>query len=96
MDELACFVPGMLALGSSGYGPGEDDKCMALAEEVILLKYLFNLSSLNLSTKLRAVQTVQVLIIILQTERKKLPPHEWGKGKKPLEQGIPRERCCNL
>jgi hypothetical protein len=65
MDELACFAPGMLALGSSGYGPGEDDKCMALAEEVILLKYLFNLSSLNLSTKLRAVQAVQVLIIIL-------------------------------
>jgi mannosyl-oligosaccharide alpha-1,2-mannosidase len=36
MDELACFVPGMLALGSSGYGPGEGDKIMALAEEVML------------------------------------------------------------
>ncbi|KHN22656.1 Mannosyl-oligosaccharide 1,2-alpha-mannosidase MNS1 [Glycine soja] len=33
MDELACFVPGMLALGSSNYGLGEAEKFMALAEE---------------------------------------------------------------
>lgn len=36
MDELACFVPGMLALGSSAYGPGEGDKFMSLAEEVMI------------------------------------------------------------
>lgn len=41
MDELACFAPGMLALGSSGYGPGEDDKCMALAEELAWTCYNF-------------------------------------------------------
>lgn len=36
MDELACFAPGMLALGSSGYGPDESQKLMSLAEEVFL------------------------------------------------------------
>jgi hypothetical protein len=34
MDELACFAPGMLALGSSGYGPGDAKKFMSLAQEV--------------------------------------------------------------
>lgn len=34
MDELACFAPGMLALGSSGYGPEDSQKFMSLAEEV--------------------------------------------------------------
>ncbi|KAG6763322.1 hypothetical protein POTOM_030736 [Populus tomentosa] len=33
MDELACFAPGMLALGSSGYGPDESQKIFTLAEE---------------------------------------------------------------
>ncbi|XP_024197034.1 mannosyl-oligosaccharide 1,2-alpha-mannosidase MNS1 isoform X2 [Rosa chinensis] len=33
MDELACFAPGMLALGSSGYDPGEAEKILSLAEE---------------------------------------------------------------
>ncbi|KAH9624540.1 hypothetical protein KSS87_017750 [Heliosperma pusillum] len=33
MDELACFAPGMLALGSFGYGPEESEKFMSLAEE---------------------------------------------------------------
>ncbi|KAL9325927.1 hypothetical protein ACSQ67_006572 [Phaseolus vulgaris] len=33
MDELACFVPGMLALGSSNSGPGEAEKYISLAEE---------------------------------------------------------------
>jgi len=37
MDELACFVPGMLALGSSNSGPGEAEKYISLAEEVTLL-----------------------------------------------------------
>lgn len=36
MDELACFVPGMLALGSSGYGPGDSEKFFSLAEEVFV------------------------------------------------------------
>ncbi|XP_050372184.1 mannosyl-oligosaccharide 1,2-alpha-mannosidase MNS2-like isoform X4 [Argentina anserina] len=36
MDELACFAPGMLALGSSGYDPGQAEKMLSLAEEVIL------------------------------------------------------------
>lgn len=34
MDELACFAPGMLALGSLGYGNGEAKKFLSLAEEV--------------------------------------------------------------
>ncbi|KAF4347571.1 hypothetical protein G4B88_009927 [Cannabis sativa] len=33
MDELACFAPGMLALGSTGYGPEESQKMLSLAEE---------------------------------------------------------------
>ncbi|OAY85760.1 Mannosyl-oligosaccharide 1,2-alpha-mannosidase MNS1 [Ananas comosus] len=33
MDELACFVPGMLALGASGYGLEKDQKMMTLAKE---------------------------------------------------------------
>lgn len=36
MDELACFAPGMLALGSSGYGPSDSQKFLSLAEEVFL------------------------------------------------------------
>lgn len=36
MDELACFAPGMLALGSSGYGPDKSQKFLSLAEEVFL------------------------------------------------------------
>lgn len=35
MDELACFVPGMLALGASGYGSDESQKFLLLAEEVL-------------------------------------------------------------
>lgn len=35
MDELACFAPGMIALGSSGYGPADSTKFLNLAEEVI-------------------------------------------------------------
>jgi len=43
MDELACFVPGMLALGSSNYGLGEAEKFMALAEEVMAIEvFLLN------------------------------------------------------
>lgn len=34
MDELACFAPGMLALGSTGYEPDEAKKILSLAEEV--------------------------------------------------------------
>lgn len=34
MDELACFAPGMIALGSLGYDPGESQKFLTLAEEV--------------------------------------------------------------
>ncbi|KAE9609876.1 hypothetical protein Lal_00006344 [Lupinus albus] len=41
MDELACFVPGMLALGSSGYSPGEAGKFMSLAEELAWTCYNF-------------------------------------------------------
>jgi len=37
MDELACFVPGMLALGASGYGPEKAEQIMNLAKEVIFL-----------------------------------------------------------
>ncbi|XP_017410392.1 mannosyl-oligosaccharide 1,2-alpha-mannosidase MNS1 isoform X2 [Vigna angularis] len=41
MDELACFVPGMLALGSSTYGPGEAEKYLSLAEELVWTCYNF-------------------------------------------------------
>ena len=34
MDELACFAPGMIALGASGYGPDDSQKFLSLAEEV--------------------------------------------------------------
>ncbi|KAL9256242.1 Mannosyl-oligosaccharide 1,2-alpha-mannosidase MNS1-like protein [Drosera capensis] len=41
MDELACFVPGMLALGSVGYGPGDSEKFLTLAEELAWTCYNF-------------------------------------------------------
>ncbi|MED6207566.1 Mannosyl-oligosaccharide 1 2-alpha-mannosidase mns2 [Stylosanthes scabra] len=42
MDELACFVPGMLALGASGYDDTEEaDKIMTLAEELARTCYNF-------------------------------------------------------
>nr|XP_027109040.1 mannosyl-oligosaccharide 1,2-alpha-mannosidase MNS1-like [Coffea arabica] len=34
MDDLACFAPGMLVLGSSGYACDESQKFLSLAEEV--------------------------------------------------------------
>lgn len=54
MDELACFAPGMLALGSFGYGPDDSKKFLSLAEEVIYhiliglrLRLIFQLLSGN-------------------------------------------------
>ncbi|KAI9112575.1 hypothetical protein K1719_016498 [Acacia pycnantha] len=41
MDELACFVPGMVALGSFGYNSGEAEKILALAEELAWTCYNF-------------------------------------------------------
>ncbi|XWS20644.1 hypothetical protein CRYUN_Cryun31cG0120400 [Craigia yunnanensis] len=41
MDELACFAPGMLALGSSGYGPGEAKEFLSLADELAWTCYNF-------------------------------------------------------
>ncbi|KAJ7955848.1 alpha-1,2-Mannosidase [Quillaja saponaria] len=41
MDELACFAPGMLALGSYGYGPGEAEIILSLAEELAWTCYNF-------------------------------------------------------
>ncbi|KAK7291856.1 hypothetical protein RIF29_07343 [Crotalaria pallida] len=41
MDELACFVPGMLALGAPGYSNGEAYKFMTLAEELAWTCYNF-------------------------------------------------------
>ncbi|KAF7843130.1 Mannosyl-oligosaccharide 1,2-alpha-mannosidase MNS1 [Senna tora] len=41
MDELACFAPGMIALGSSGYGPADSQKFMSLAEELAWTCYNF-------------------------------------------------------
>ncbi|XP_012454980.1 mannosyl-oligosaccharide 1,2-alpha-mannosidase MNS1 isoform X1 [Gossypium raimondii] len=41
MDELACFAPGMLALGSSGYGKVEAKKILSLAEELAWTCYNF-------------------------------------------------------
>ncbi|VAH35991.1 unnamed protein product [Triticum turgidum subsp. durum] len=41
MDELACFAPGMLALGASGYGPEKAKQIMNLAEELARTCYNF-------------------------------------------------------
>ncbi|KAB2613254.1 mannosyl-oligosaccharide 1,2-alpha-mannosidase MNS1-like [Pyrus ussuriensis x Pyrus communis] len=41
MDELACFAPGMLALGSSDYGPDESKQFLSLAEELAWTCYNF-------------------------------------------------------
>ncbi|CAN0880435.1 Mannosyl-oligosaccharide 1,2-alpha-mannosidase MNS1 [Linum grandiflorum] len=41
MDELACFAPGMLALGSSGYEEAESERFMLLAEELAWTCYNF-------------------------------------------------------
>ncbi|KAI3879492.1 hypothetical protein MKW92_000869 [Papaver armeniacum] len=41
MDELACFAPGMLALGSSGFFPGDNEKYLQLAEELAWTCYNF-------------------------------------------------------
>ncbi|KAL7597762.1 hypothetical protein Lser_V15G25399 [Lactuca serriola] len=41
MDELACFAPGMIALGSSGYGPADSTKFLNLAEELAWTCYNF-------------------------------------------------------
>ncbi|KDP34441.1 hypothetical protein JCGZ_11912 [Jatropha curcas] len=41
MDELACFAPGMLALGSSGYGPADSEKFLSLAKELAWTCYNF-------------------------------------------------------
>lgn len=37
MDELACFAPGMIALGASGSGPDDSQKFLSLAEEVFFI-----------------------------------------------------------
>ncbi|VFQ63381.1 unnamed protein product [Cuscuta campestris] len=49
MDELACFAPGMLALGASGYNSDESGKFLSLAEELAWTCYNFYQST---STKL--------------------------------------------
>ncbi|KAM0933751.1 putative mannosyl-oligosaccharide 1,2-alpha-mannosidase [Dioscorea sansibarensis] len=41
MDELACFVPGMLALGSFGYGPEKAEKYLELSKELAWTCYNF-------------------------------------------------------
>ncbi|CAN1306066.1 Mannosyl-oligosaccharide 1,2-alpha-mannosidase MNS1 [Linum perenne] len=41
MDELACFAPGMLALGSTGYEPDESARFLSLAEELAWTCYNF-------------------------------------------------------
>lgn len=41
MDELACFAPGMLALGSSGYGSEKSEEIMNLAKELARTCYNF-------------------------------------------------------
>ncbi|KAJ9168641.1 hypothetical protein P3X46_020141 [Hevea brasiliensis] len=41
MDELACFAPGMIALGSSGYDPADSKKFLSLAEELAWTCYNF-------------------------------------------------------
>ena len=51
MDELACFAPGMIALGSSGYDSEDSKKFLTLAEEVRTFNLLIPLrlsSSINI------------------------------------------------
>ncbi|KAG6503471.1 hypothetical protein ZIOFF_035786 [Zingiber officinale] len=47
MDELACFAPGMLALGSSGYAPEKAEKMLSLSKEVIFYASAFPLIPLH-------------------------------------------------
>ncbi|KAG2577268.1 hypothetical protein PVAP13_6NG088300 [Panicum virgatum] len=41
MDELACFAPGMLALGASGYGLEKSEQIMNLEKELARACYNF-------------------------------------------------------
>ncbi|KAJ3693456.1 hypothetical protein LUZ60_008936 [Juncus effusus] len=41
MDELACFAPGMLALGSTDYGPEKSKQMLTLAKELAKTCYNF-------------------------------------------------------
>ncbi|TVU04358.1 hypothetical protein EJB05_08422, partial [Eragrostis curvula] len=43
MDELACFVPGMLALGASGYSPEKAEQIMDLAKEDMVVGTSWNI-----------------------------------------------------
>ncbi|KAI7758294.1 hypothetical protein M8C21_014656 [Ambrosia artemisiifolia] len=49
MDELACFASGMIALGSSGYGPDESTKFLNLAEEIhhILARHIRRMATMR-------------------------------------------------
>ncbi|GAB2216258.1 hypothetical protein Droror1_Dr00024028 [Drosera rotundifolia] len=52
MDELACFVPGMLAFGSLGYGPGDSEWFLTLVEELAWTCYnLFQLTPTKLAAE---------------------------------------------
>lgn len=41
MDELACFVPGMLVLGTDGATPQKADEYLNLAQEVVSFHLIF-------------------------------------------------------
>ncbi|KAL5149456.1 Mannosyl-oligosaccharide 1,2-alpha-mannosidase MNS1 [Glycine soja] len=64
MDELACFVPGMLALGSSNYGLGEAEKFMALAEEERAITLAMDRLSVGTSWNIQRPETIESLFYL--------------------------------
>ncbi|KAK1303943.1 Mannosyl-oligosaccharide 1,2-alpha-mannosidase MNS1 [Acorus calamus] len=68
MDELACFVPGMLALGSSGYGPEDAEKFLSLAKEDM---------SVGTSWNILRPETVESLVYLWRFTGNKTY-QEWG------------------
>ncbi|URD90741.1 Glycosyl hydrolase family 47 [Musa troglodytarum] len=68
MDELACFVPGMLALGSSGYGPEKAEKIFSLSKEDM---------SVGTSWNILRPETVESLVYLWRFTGNKTY-QEWG------------------
>ncbi|CAH2050579.1 unnamed protein product [Thlaspi arvense] len=68
MDELACFAPGMIALGASGYGPDESQKFLSLAEEEM---------SVGTSWNILRPETVESLFYLWRLTGNKTY-QEWG------------------
>ncbi|KAG6506848.1 hypothetical protein ZIOFF_032180 [Zingiber officinale] len=68
MDELACFAPGMLALGSSGYAPEKAEKMLSLSKEDM---------SVGTSWNILRPETVESLMYLWRLTGNKTY-QEWG------------------